>query len=145
MKIFVLKKDLISRLKANRERFQKSFKPLLKAYEKKAFEYQKQYDEHLKKITARKNLRVPDEKNQPGEPAPPPEPKDRTKDYDFYIEMLNTHGGETIWITETLFRRLWLDKWDWTFNHYNTLMYYARAGGSGSADIANIAANYAGD
>lgn len=131
LNVIVQKKELIAKLKANRERFQKSYKALLKVFNKKAIEYQKKYDEW------RRNSGV-----QGKEPAAPPNPEDRTKDYDFYIKMLNEHAGETIELTETLFRRLWLDKWDWTYSHYNALMFYANAG---STDIANIAADYAGD
>jgi len=142
LKIVVKKQVLMDRLNVNKKRFEKSFKALLTAYEKKVKEYQKQYGEHVKKVAARKMKASESYRDQP---SPPPEPVDRTKDYDFYLDMLLRHQGETIEVSEMLYRRLWSDKWDWTSSHYHNMMFYASAGGSGSTEIASMADAYSGE
>jgi hypothetical protein len=132
---------LLEQLRKNKERFHRSFESVLKAYKKKSEEYQKKYAEHAQKVA---DKQIKDDDNFG--PMPPPEPKDRTKVYDFYIDMLSHHAGETIEISETAFKALWKDKWDWTHGYYDTIMYYARAGGSGSLNypsLSAMAADYA--
>jgi len=116
-------------LMENRARFVKSYEALLKAYEKKVIEYQKKYHAYTRKVIA-KQLKRQDE----GQPMAPPKPEDRTKSYDFYLEMLEKHDNQTIELTESLFRQLWKDEWTWTRNHYDIMNFYA----SGSADVAEM-------
>jgi len=132
----IAKRTLLDKLKSNKERFVKSYEALLKAYEKKVHEYQTKYGDYTKKLVA-KQL----EKKDDQEPMAPRRPEDRTKDYDFYIEMIIQHENETIELSEALFKRLWKDQWDWTRSHFALMNLYA----SGSADIAEMASAYSGD
>lgn len=101
---------LLDRLKANKDRFVISYDAILKAYEKKVTQYQKDYATYTKKIiTKAKKLST-----DGGQPFPPQKPEDRTKDYDFYINMLDNHQGQTITLSESVYKRLWNDLWDWT-------------------------------
>lgn len=112
---------LLDRLKANRERFVKSYDALLRAYEKKVAQYQKEYTAYTQKIiTKAKKLST-----ETGQPLAPAKPEDRIKDYDFYINMLENHRGETITLSESVYKRLWNDLWDWT----RSLIYSANAYG----------------
>lgn len=139
--IVVNRDALLQRLRKNRERFHASLEAVLKAYKKKSEDYQKKYGEYVQKVADRK---VKDSYRE--QPNPPPEPQDRIKDYDFYIDMLTNHSNPTVEVTEELFRRLWNDKWEWTPSHYRTMMYYASAGGSGAIGaIADLASAYSGD
>ena len=131
--IVITKSNLLDQLKKNRERFSKSYEALLKAYEKKVAEYQTKYGDYAKKVVAKKL-----EKKGNQEPMAPPEPQDRTKEYDFYIEMLKEHENETIELSETLFKRLWKDQWDWTRGHFALMNLYADS----STDIAEMASAY---
>jgi len=116
-------KDLLQKLRKNKERFVKSYEALLKAYEKKVIEYQVKYGDYTQKVI-RKQLKGEDER----EPSAPMRPEDRTKDYDLYIEMLEKHGSLTIELSETLFKRLWKDRWDWTRGYVNLLNAYSGEG-----------------
>jgi hypothetical protein len=112
---------LLDKVKANRERFVKSYDALLKAYEKKVTQYQKEYATYTQKIISKtKKVCI-----ETGQPLAPAKPEDRTKDYDFYISMLENHHGETITLSESVYKRLWNDLWDWTRN----LIYSANAYG----------------
>ena len=126
-------KQLLIRLKEHRERFVKSYNALLKAYETSVVEYQAKYGAYAKKVVA-KQLEKKDER----EPISPPKPEDRTKDYDFYIEMITEHENVTMELSETLFKRLWKDQWNWTRSHYALLNMYA----GGSANMAEMASAY---
>ena len=128
--------DLRDKLKENKKRFVKSYEALLKAYEKRVSEYQRKYGDYAKKVVA-KLLQKKDDQ----EPMSPPKPEDRTKDYDLYIDMLVQHENDTIELSESLFKRLWKDQWDWTRSHYALMNLYA----GGSADIAEMASAYSGD
>jgi len=119
---------LLEKLKANRMRFVKSYDALLQAYEKKVTQYQKEYAIYTKKIILKTKKLAADE----GQPVPPQKPEDRTKDYDFYINMLENHQGQTVTLSESVYKRLWNDFWDWTRN----LIYSANA--YGMEDIASI-------
>ena len=125
--------DLRDKLKENKKRFVKSYEALLIAYGKKVVEYQTKYGNYAKKVVT-KQLGKKDGQ----EPMPPPKPEDRTKDYDLYIEMLTQHNNETIELSETLFKQLWKDRWDWTRSHFALMNLYA----GGSADIAEMASAY---
>lgn len=119
---------LLDKVKANRDRFVKSYDALLQAYEKKVAQYQKEYATYTKKIiTKAKKLSTDD-----GQPLPPVKPEDRAKDYDFYINMLENHQGQTIALSESVYKRLWNDFWDWTRN----LVYSANA--YGMEEIASV-------
>jgi hypothetical protein len=125
--------DVLEKVKQHRKRYQKSYAALLRAFDRRAIEYQKKYEEFRRTTTA----------NEQGkEPEAPPKPENRTKDYDFYIQMLTSHTATTIKISEALFKRLFYDKWDWTYQHHHALMFYAKAGGPGSADLATMASAY---
>jgi uncharacterized protein YdiU (UPF0061 family) len=134
--IVIDKLALQGQLRENKGRFVKSYEALLKAYEKKVAEYQTKYGDYTKKVVT-KQLGKKDGQ----EPMAPPKPEDRTKDYDFYIEMIEKHKDHFIELTETLFKRLWKDQWDWTHSHFALMNLYA----SGSADIAEMASAYSGD
>jgi len=134
--ISIAKRTLLDQLKKNKDRFVKSYEALLKAYEKKVHEYQTKYGDYTKKLVA-KQL----EKKDSQEPMAPPRPEDRTKDYDFYIEMLMQHENDTIELSESLFKQLWKDQWDWTHSHFALMNFYA----GGSAAIADMASAYSGD
>lgn len=119
---------LLDQLKAHRERFVKSYDALLQAYEKKVTQYQKEYATYTKKvITKAKKLST-----DTGQPLPPVKPEDRTKDYDFYIGMLGNHVGQTITLSESVFKRLWNDFWDWTRN------FVCSANAYGMEEIASV-------
>ena len=133
LEIVISKVKLLDQLKTNKGRFVKSYEALLKAYEKKVAEYQTKYGAYAKKVVL-KQL----EKKDGQEPIAPPKPEDRTKDYDFYIEMLTEDENGDITLSETLFKRLWKDRWDWTRSYFNMLNLYA--GGSGS--LAEMASDY---
>ena len=133
--IMIDKTELLAALKENRQRFIRSYQAVLKAYENKVAEYQKKYTTYTQKVIAKQLIKQHDE-----EPMAPPKPEDRTKNYDLYIEMLNKHGNATIELTESLFRQLWKDQWNWTRSHYNTMNFYS----SGSADVAEMMNLYAG-
>lgn len=110
---------LLNRLKKNKTRFAKSFKALLKAYEKRVKKFQEQYAKYAQKV---KDQKVTD---RDFEPSPPPKPEDRAKDYDFYIEMLQLNEGVSIEVSEAVFRRLWDDEWGWMRRHIDALNFYA--------------------
>ena len=101
---------LLDKLKTNKGRFVKSYDTLLQTYEKKVTQYQKEYATYTKKIIMKAKKLSTDE----GQPAPPQKPEDRTKDYDFYIGMLENHQEQTIILSESVYKRLWNDLWDWT-------------------------------
>lgn len=111
--------DLLDQLRKNKERFVKSYKALIKAYEKKAVKYQKQYAEYVKKVAENKVT----EKDM--EPQAPMKPTDRTKTYALYIEMVEAHLNRPLSISESMFRKLWKDKWSWIQSHIGALEYYA--------------------
>lgn len=119
---------LQDKVKANRTRFIKSYDALLKAYEKKVAEYQEKYATYTKKIIAKSKKLSTEE----GQPIPPTKPEDRTKDYDFYINMLENHQEQTITLSESVYKRLWNDFWDWTRN----LVFSANA--YGMEEIASV-------
>lgn len=129
--ITIVTEDVLVQLKENRKRFVNSFKALLKAYKKKVEAYQKKYAEYTKKATSgakgAKDV----------EPVPPQEPEDRTKDYDFYIELLELHTEDTVKLSEPMFRRLWKDQWEWMHRHINTLEAY-----NADADVATALRMY---
>jgi hypothetical protein len=120
---------LLDKLKANRDRFVKSYDALLQAYEKKVTQYQKEYATYTKKIITKSKKLSTDT----GQPLAPAKPEDRTKDYDFYINMLENHQGQTITLSESVYKRLWNDLWDWT----RQLVYSANA-----YDLEEIASVY---
>ena len=120
---------LLDQVKANRERFVKSYDTLLQAYEKKVVQYQKQYRDYTQKIITKAKKISTDE----GQPLVPIKPVDRTKDYDFYIKMLENHQGQTVTLSESVYKRLWNDFWDWT----QQLVYSANA-----YDLEEIASVY---
>jgi hypothetical protein len=111
----------------------RSYNALLKAYEKKVTEFQTKYSDYTSKVI-KQQLKKQDEH----EPSTPPKPEDRTKDYDFYMEMLQKHENTTIELSESLFKRLWKDRWDWTSSHFALMNFYA----GGSADLAEMASSY---
>jgi len=138
LEIEVSANAVLTKVKEHKERFAKSYKLLLKAFEKKAKVYEAKYHEFTVKVNVKGK-----------EPVPPPKPEDRTKDYDLYIDMLEQHindsedkVGACVTLSETLWKRLWLDKWDWTYRHHESLMFYARAGGAGASEIEEIASAY---
>jgi len=129
--IVVNKNRLLEQLKEYKERFVKSYEALLKAYEKKAKKYQEKYSVYLEKVKARK---VKDDYRE--QPAPPPKPQDRTKDYDFYISMIEAHTKATIELSEADYRKLWMDKWEWIDRHIQNLEAYADSDASVNAMLA---------
>ena len=116
--IIIDKNKLLDTLKANKERFAKSYDALLIAYQKKVAEYKKNYAKFTKNALAKQIN--PDE----GEPEAPQKPIDRTKEYDFYIEMLECHKDDTVTLSESMYRQLWRDRWDWTRSHWSALNAY---------------------
>ena len=116
IEITISVQKLLDKLKVNRERFIKSYDALLQAYEKKVTQYRKEYAAYTKKVIT-KTLST-DEKNEPNSPQ---KPENRAKDYDFYINMLENHQGQTITLSESVYRKLWDDFWSWTRQHYYAL------------------------
>jgi len=101
---------LLDKLKANKDRFVKSYDALLQAYAKKVTQYQKEYAHYTTKIIVKAKKLSTDE----SQPTPPQKPEDRAKNYDFYIGMLENNQGQTITLSESVYKRLWNDLWDWT-------------------------------
>ena len=129
--INVRAKDVLKRLEKHRARYQKTLKLLFKSFEREAQKYQEEYQKFVAEVQRLEK-----------QPYPPNKPEDRTKDYDFYIAMLKEHILEVVTLSEEMFRTLWQDRWDWTSQHHDTMMFYAQAGGAGSADIAELASAY---
>lgn len=115
--IVVKRSDLIARIEKHKKRFIKSYETVLKAYQKKAKKYQEKYA----KLVAN-----PDSKDHQ-QPITPIRPEDRRKVYDFYLKMLErqVECERFIQLSESKYRQLWLDKWDWMHSHIATLGSYA--------------------
>lgn len=111
--------QILEKLEANKNRFVQSFNRLLSAYDKKASKYQKEY---LKFVAKVKTQKLSKDEIQP---QPPIEPKNRAKDYDFYIEMIRLHDLPTINLSEENFRKLWKDQWTWIHSHIMALNAFA--------------------
>jgi hypothetical protein len=150
LNITVERTALLEKLKANKERFAQSFTLLLEAYTKESEKYKLAYAEYTQKVANRttETANIEDEDEEERQPIPPTEPINRSKDYDFYIAMVETHTIAEIVLNEYTFNSLWRDRWDWTRQHYSTIMMLSKAGGSGAIQYPNLyasAANYAGE
>ena len=119
LRIVVSANDVLMKVKANKDRFVKSMKALLKAYEKKTEEYKIKYTKYTQKVIE-KTL-----KEDEAEPQAPPKPIDRTKDYDFYIEMQEKHIPVFIKLSESDFKKLYKDDWVWMRSFLNVMSMYA--------------------
>ena len=109
---------------------------LLTAYKEAAEKYHKEHTEYTQKVCENK-LADSDE-----EPQAPPKPVNRIKDYDFYLDVLKQNETDSVILNENLFKKLWNDRWDWTRTHYNSLMFYARAGGTCANTLETFASGY---
>lgn len=123
IKIKVRTSVLLEKIAKYKTRFVKSYEALLRAYAKKALKYQNNYAGFLEKVK---------QKSTAKQPAPPIRPIDRREKYDFYTKMIGEHYGEFVELSESLYRRLWQDKWDWISSHIYALEAYADS----DADVA---------
>jgi hypothetical protein len=131
--IFVKKTALILQIEENKKKFVKSFGMLQKAFVKESAEYQKKYAIYASTTMTNKTDDLA--------PNPPPKPVDYSKQYDFYTNMILQHEGDTIELGETLYRKLWLNQFDWRFGFAQNLRYYGRAAGGGSGSIFSVMAD----
>lgn len=130
VKIIVNRRDLLTQILKHRERYQESLDALLVVYKQKVEEFQKAYLAYTQKVIDK----IVTENDK--EPYAPREPEDRTKDYDYYIEMLEFHRSETVQLTEPAYNALWCDKWDWMSTHIRALEFWAN-------DSDEVAASFA--
>ena len=141
LKITVDTATILAKVREHKATFVASYDLLIKAFTEQSDAYKVKYAEYAKKV-ADKTVNSTDEENSP---QPPFEPTNRTKDYDFYIAMLEAHNKVNIYLTEVSFNALWRDRWDWTHQHYNALMMYAKAGGSAAMALNAVSGMYAGE
>ena len=95
------KKDLLDKIKANKDKHRQIFLEAIEGFKKKAIEILEQKIEMLK--NGKKTelyVRMP-------------EPEDHTKDYNRVIEMISQNLLEEIELTEEEFARYVLDDWRW--------------------------------
>lgn len=116
---------MILQIEKNKQKFVKSYSMLQEAFAKASAKYQKQYAVYA--ATNKKDDEMPN---------PPPKPVDYSKQYDFYIDMLLKHDADIISLSETVYRKLWMNQFDWRWNYVQNLRYYVKAGGSGSSTSA---------
>lgn len=119
--IKVKKQFIITTLNKNKVRYGESIKALLEEWKKLDDAYQEEYREYSGKVYEQTLT------NEDKKPCQPPEPKDRTKDYDFWIGYLADDLQEEQTLHEVEYRKLILDQWDWMSSHVGTLRWYSDA------------------
>ena len=136
MKQILVKRDFIlNSLFANKKRYMNSLEAVLGEWKKLDDVYQEEYRQYSKKVFEQT---LTDEDKQP---CSPPKPIDRVKDYNFYIDYLGEDMQETQTLTESDYRKLIKDQWDWMRSHVSNLGFYANAitSDSLSADVTGYA------
>ena len=107
-----IEKDVLQQqLEQNKERYVSTRKVLVEAYQKKVEIYQKEYTVYSMKVIEG-TLQEDDE-----QPMPPVIPEDRTDTYDWYIKMVQAHSYPKLTIDDQMFKKLYLDKWDFIRSH----------------------------
>jgi len=130
--INVNKTRLLNKLIENKERYVNSIDALKAGWAELNTKYQKDYAKWSAKHVA-ETLAKDDT-----QPTPPIKIKDKTEDYNLWIEMIENAYGDYIELNKEYFNLLWRDNWDWMSGHRNTIHRYA-VGDVGSLSITTSA------
>lgn len=113
----VLKEDLLSKLKDNRENHRATFEMAIQVYQDKVTELLETL------ITRAKDGKVIPQRALYDLPMP----EDHTTDYDVAITMLEMDTREKFLLTQREFRRYVMDQWEWTDSFTTNTVSYAAA------------------
>jgi hypothetical protein len=111
----VKKSELLSKIKDNKFRFEKTYKELLIVFEAATKTYRLEYDKYVKKTLEGKKSK---------EPKSPVKPEDHLKEYEDYITMFEASTDDIIPLDEGRFRFLWLDLWNWRYGFSQSVQSY---------------------
>lgn len=119
------KKDLLGKIKANREKhaseFSEAFQGWRVALAKKANEYIEGFASDLKEFTDKEKPRF-----IYSSPRLPPPPINHTDDYDRIITRFEMSLDDTIFLSHSDFDKFVLDQWSWSGEHAHSQLLYVR-------------------
>ena len=114
--ITVNKKDLLDKLRENRDGHRATYEEAVEAYRAKAIEV---FEQNIREVREGKPVRQYLEL---------PVPEDHTSDYERVIAMLEWDEGEKVELTESEFRQYVQDNWGWAQSFMANTMSYTSDG-----------------